>query len=143
MRFMNVLEQARWHIRTLWRVLIILIAINILTVFGWMNSQSKIKVDIPPQIPESGMTLTQSEVPDTTIYSFAFYVWQSMNYWETNGLVDYKKNIEQFSPFLSPSFKLKLVDDYNNLLGQGEVQDRIRLMQGEAYDGSDVQYVGH
>jgi len=59
---------------------------------------------------------------------------------------DYKQDIDQFSPFLTPSFKLNLIQDYNNLLNEDELQDRIRLMQsmsGSGYDTNDVDYVGH
>lgn len=146
MKFMNVLDQARWHIRTLWGVLIIAFMINVLTIFGWMHSQSKIKIEIPPQIPESGLTITQGEIPKTTIYSFAFYVWQSLNHWSDNGTQDYKNQIEKFSAFLTPDFKLKLINNYNDLLSEGELQDRIRLMSGWSgsyFDPIDVEYVGH
>jgi integrating conjugative element protein (TIGR03746 family) len=85
-------------------------------------------------------------VPKTTVYSFAYYVWQSINHWSNNGMQNYKKQINRFSPFLTPDFKLSLVQDYNNLLNQGELQDRIRLMQGVAgseYSPGEVKYVGH
>jgi len=146
MKFINALEQARWHIRTLWLVIIIAFIVNALVIFGWMHSQSKIQVEVPPQIPESGLTLSQGEVPKTTIYSFAFYVWQSVNHWSKDGMADYKQQITQFSPFLTPNFKLKLVQSYNHLLNDGELQDRIRLMQGIAgseYSPDDVKYIGH
>lgn len=146
MKYMNAIEQARLHIRTLWRVLTLLVVILGFTIYGWVHAQAKIKVEIPPQIPESGLTIQQGEIPKTTVYSFAYYVWQSVNHWENNGLQDYQQQINQFSPFLTQSFRLSLIQDYNNLLNQGELQDRIRLMQGlsgSSYDPADVEYVGH
>ncbi len=146
MKFLNALEQARWHIRTLWCLLIIVFLMNVLAVFGWIHAQSKIQVVLPPEIPESGLTVTQGDIPKSTIYSFAFYIWQSVNHWSKDGLQDYKKQITQFYPFLTPGFKLKLVQDYNNLLNQGELKDRIRIMQGtegSEYSPSDVTYMGH
>lgn len=146
MKFLNALEQARWHIRTLWLVIVITFTSDILLVFGWIHSQSEITIDVPPQIPESGLTITQGIVPETTVYSFAYYIWQSLNHWSTDGLQDYKEQITRLSPFLTPEFKVQLVQDYNNLLNQGELQDRIRLMQGASgseYSPQDVQYIGH
>jgi integrating conjugative element protein (TIGR03746 family) len=146
MKFLNALEQARWHIRTLWFVIAMAFLVNALAVFGWMHSQTKIKINVPPRIPESGLTITQGQVPKTTVYSFAYYVWQSINHWSINGMLNYKQQITQFSSFLTPSFKLKLVQNYNNLLNQGELQDRIRTMQGMSgseYVPQDVKYVGH
>jgi integrating conjugative element protein (TIGR03746 family) len=146
MKFLNALEQAEHHIRTLRMIVVIAFIINSFLFFGWMHSQSKIQVDVPPQIPESGLTLTQGKVPKTTVYSFAYYVWQKVNHWPNNGMQDYKQEITKFSPLLTPSFKLKLTQNYNNLLNQGELQDRIRIMQGmngSEYSPSDVDYVGH
>lgn len=146
MKFLNALEQSKWHIRTLRRVIMILFLVNAFAFFGWMHAQSKITVEVPPQIPESGLTMTQGIVPKTVIYSFAFYVWQSINHWSEDGLQDYKAQVTQFSPFLTPNFKLKLIQNYNNLLNQGELQDRIRLMQGlsdSGYSPQNVQTIGH
>lgn len=146
MKYLNALEQSQQHVRTLWKVLIIFFCINLFSLVGWAHSQSKIQIVVPPAVPESGITLTEGQVPPTTVYSFAFYVWQSINHWQHNGTEDYRKQITQFSPFLTPSFKLRLVRNYNNLLNQGELQDRIRIMQGISggeYSVSDVSYLGH
>lgn len=146
MKYINAIEQARSHLYTLKQVIYLLIFFLLLTIYGWIHTQSKIKVEIPPQIPDSGLTVQQGEIPKATVYSFAYYVFQSINHWENNGMQDYRQDIDQFSPFLTPGFKLNLIQDYNNLLNQGELQDRIRLMQGmsgSSYDPSDVDYVGH
>src|SRR3990167_10629247 len=99
MKFMNALEEARSHIQTLRKIVFLLIVIIFLLSFGWLHAQRKIKIEIPPQIPESGLTLSQGEVPLASVYSFAYYVWQSINHWEADGTEDYKKQIEMFSPF--------------------------------------------
>lgn len=146
MKFLNALEQAQWHIRTMWYVIIIVFFVNMLVVLGWMHSQSHIKVIVPPHIPQSGLTLTHGEVSKTTIYSFAYYVWQSVNHWANDGLRDYKQQITRFAPFLTPAFKLKLVRNYNNLLNQGELQGRLRFLQGlsgSEYTVNDVKVIGH
>ncbi len=146
MKYLNAIEQARIHIRTLQQFIILLVMILVLLIYGWIHAQARIKVEIPPQIPESGLTIQQGEIPKSTIYSFAYYVFQSVNHWDTNGLQDYQNEIEQFKPLLTPSFRITLVQDYNNLLNQGELQDRIRLMQGmsgSSYDPANVEYVGH
>ena len=132
MRFLNAVEQAKWHITTLWKGLAILALLNALTLFGWMHAQSKIRIAIPPQIPQSGLVIKQGNVPKSTVYSFAYYIWQSVNHWQKNGLTDYKKTIETFSPFLTPRFKVALVHNYNTLLSEGELQDRLRLLSGLA-----------
>lgn len=146
MKFLNALEEANRHIRTLWCVLLLAMVINVVTLIGWMHSESKLQIDVPPEIPQSGLTLTQNEVPKTTIYSFAFYIWQSINHWPTNGLVDYKQQITNFSPFITAEFKNDLVRNYNNLLNDGELQDRLRLLEdveGQGYSSDSVHYLGN
>jgi len=146
MKYLNAIEQAQLHHRTLKRIILLLSLILALVIYGWIHAQSKIKVEIPPQIPESGLVIQQGEIPKTTVYSFAYYIWQSVNHWQKDGLQDYKQNIVQLSPFLTPTFSNTLIQDYNNLLNDGEVQDRIRLMQGmveRGYDPAYVEYVGH
>ncbi len=146
MKFLNALEQARWHIRTLWIVIVLAFVMNAFAIIGWMHVQSRIQIHVPPHIPASGLTITQGEIPKTTVYSFAFYVWQSINHWSHNGMQDYKQQIKRFSPLLTPAFKVRLVQNYNQLFDQGELQDRIRIMQGiegSAYSPDDVTMVGH
>ena len=146
MKFLNALEEAHHHIRTLWCALLIVAAVNVVTLIGWMHSESKLQIDVPPEIPQSGLTLTQGEVPKTTIYSFAFYVWQSINHWSANGLDDYKQQITNFSPFITDDFKNALVRNYNNLLNDGELQDRLRMLEdveGQNYSDDSVKYLGN
>lgn len=146
MKFLNALEQSNWHVRTLWKIIFLLFFVIFLELFGWMHSQSKIRINIPPYIPESGFSIMQGRVPKETLYSFAFYIWQSINHWSRNGIQDYKRQITNFSPFLTHTFKLNLIKNYNNLLNQGELQDRIRLMQGASeieYSSKYVRYIGN
>lgn len=146
MKFINVLEQAKWHIKTLWLILAIVIGLEIFTLIGWMHSESKITVHIPPRIPESGLTLTQDAIPKSTVYSFAYYAWQQLNHWPKDGMTDYKQNIATFSAYLTPGFKNTLIANYNTRLNQGELQSRERTMQGiegSNYSPKDVITLGH
>jgi len=145
-RFLNALEQAHWHIRTLWRVIIVALVINIVVIVGWIHSPTRLKIMVPPHIPQSGLTLTVGDIPKTTVYSFAYYIWQRLNHWASNGLLDYQQQITTLSPFLTPTFKAALVQNYNHLLNEGELQDRIRFMQGltsDHYSPIAVKSMGH
>jgi integrating conjugative element protein (TIGR03746 family) len=146
MRFQNALENARLAIQLLILALGLLFISNVFLIIGWHGAQQKIEVHLPPQIPTDGLTLAANEYPSATIYSFAFYIWQSVNDWPDNGAEDYKKTIQQFSAFITPSFKSFLIRDYNERFNQGEIQDRVRTLQGvngSAFSVSDVQAIGH
>lgn len=146
MRFQNVLENARLTILLLTLCLCLLFIVNVFLIIGWHGAQEKIEVHLPPQIPTDGLTLAANEYPPATIYSFAFYIWQSLNNWPNNGAEDYKKSIQQFNAFITPAFKSFLVRDYNERFNQGEIQERVRTLQGvngSAFSINDVQALGH
>ncbi len=145
MRFQNALENARLALQILATAFLVSIIINILLIIGWHGAQSKVNVYIPPQIPQTGITLRAGEYPNTTIYSFTYYIWQSINHWPTNGVDDYKQTIQQFSAYLTPRFKNFLIHDYNERFNQGELQERIRTLSGlngAVFQNADVQAVG-
>lgn len=146
MRFQDALANARLAIKMAVIGLVSLFILNIALIIGWHNAQQKISVYIPPQIPSSGLIQKANEIPATTVYSFAFYIWQGINYWPANGSQDYKTAIEQFSPYLTPKFKSFLIRDYNERSNQGELQSRLRNLQGlngSSFEIKDVDYVGH
>jgi integrating conjugative element protein (TIGR03746 family) len=146
MRFQNVLENARLAIQVLVLGLLLSFIINLLLIFGWHSAQEKIVVHLPPEIPVSGLNLKANAYPSAYIYSFAFYIWQSINNWPNNGVQDYQKSIDTYSPFLTPRFKQFLIRDYNRRINEGEIQDRVRTLQGvdgSSFSISDVKDIGH
>lgn len=146
MRFQNVLENARLTIQVLILGLVFSFILNLILVFGWHSAQEKIEVHLPPQIPLDGLTIKQGDYPAASIYSFAYYIWQGINYWPNNGTQDYKQTIEQFAPYLTAGFKNFLTRDYNERFNQGEIQERLRTLQGlngSAFNTSDVETIGH
>lgn len=146
MRFQNALENARLTMQALVFSLLLSFLLNIFLIIGWDSTQKKIEVHLPPEIPVSGLTLQANSYPPSSVYSFAYYIWQSINNWPRDGKVDYQKSINAFSPFLTPRFEQFLIRDYNQRLNEGEIQDRTRTLQGlngSAFSVSDVKAIGH
>lgn len=107
---------------------------------GWMTAPSRLRVYIPPDI-SNGATLKINEIPNPLIYSFAYEVWQELNYWPEDGSKDYTKNLRIFSAYVTPEFQSQLNQEYNDLLAAGQIQ-RQRFIQGvagSAYDASHVK----
>ena len=126
--------------------IILLFFVTIFLVIGWHYSQSEIAIHIPPDIPTNGLTIKADSYPKSTIFSFVFYVWQSINDWSEDGETDYSKNIDKYSAYLTPDFKRVLLNDRNERLNNGELQSRIRNMQGlngELFDPKNVTYLGN
>lgn len=122
--------------------ILILLAICMLCFLGWMTSPSRLTVYIPPDI-SNGATMKAGEIPSPLVYSFAYEIWQEINYWPSDGLQDYDKNIHTYWPYLTPAFKSELLQDYNDLKTSGQVQ-RQRYLQGlagAAYDSSNIKKI--
>ncbi len=146
MRFQDALESARLTLRALVLAIVVLFISNLGLIAALSHMQSKVKIYVPPQIPASGVTMTAGEVPDSTVYSFAYWAWQSINYWPKNGATDYAKAIQNFTPYLTPSFETMLMQDANSRYSTGEIQDRIRTMtgiDGAQFQDADVKPLGH
>lgn len=121
-------------------VIILLFILCVAFSLGWMTSPSRLTIYVPPDI-QNGATIKVGTVPLPLIYSFAYEVWQEMNYWPVDGESDYKKNISTYVPYLTPRFKSELLQEYGELKSSGQLQ-RIRYLQGlsgAAYDATNVK----
>ncbi len=146
MRYRSALDQAHWHITWLYRIVILLALVLLGLIWGWHHADANRNLKVMPPIPASGITMRVGDTPAINVYSFAYYVWQRINYWPTNGTQNYQNAINQNTAFLTPRFKAFLIRDYNNRFNNGEIQDRTRTLQGvngSAFDSIDVKPLGH
>jgi integrating conjugative element protein (TIGR03746 family) len=110
---------------------------------GWITSPSRLTVYLPPDI-QNGATIKAGSIPDPLIYSFAYEVWQELNYWPAENGDDYQKNIRTYWSYLTPKFKAELLEDSAELKASGQIQ-RIRYLQGlsgAAYESVNVKKIG-
>jgi integrating conjugative element protein (TIGR03746 family) len=117
----------------------ILLLLSTLFSIGWMLSPSKLTIYIPPNI-ENGATLKVGSIPDPLIYSFAYEIWQEINYWQKEDGDAYSKNIANYHSYLTPRFKADLVAEAKDLAATGQLQ-RSRSLQGlsgAAYESINV-----
>ncbi len=122
----------------------ILSGIIMILSIGWMGAPSRLTIYIPPDI-QNGATLRVGTIPNALIYSFAYELWQEMNYWPSDGEMEYKKNIQSYSYYLTPQFKAELLNDYDALKTTGQL-DRIRYLQGfngGAYESSNIKKINN
>lgn len=145
-KFQNVLENYKLALLIAIFTVGLLFVCNLSLIVGWHLSEQKVRVFIPPQVPTSGLTMTANDVPAASVFSFAYYVWQNLNDWSSDGAEDYPANLTKFSPFLTPNFHHELTMDFQKRFQAGEVQHRLRNLlgvSGSLYVPSDVEYVGH
>jgi integrating conjugative element protein (TIGR03746 family) len=118
----------------------VLIVLNVALFIGWLTAPSRLTVYIPPEI-QNGATLKAGSIPESLIYSFAYEIWEELNYWPDEDGEDYKKNIRTYWSYLTPRFKAELLEESANLKESGQLQ-RIRYLQGlsgAAYDVMNVK----
>lgn len=88
-RFRHAVKDRDQHILTLRIACGVLAFFLLITCAGWMRAPDKLTVHNPPDL-RTGSTRPWWEVPASSVYSFAFYIFQQLNAWPKNGEVDYR-----------------------------------------------------
>ncbi|EBW7149024.1 TIGR03746 family integrating conjugative element protein [Salmonella enterica subsp. enterica] len=140
-RFRNALSERDSHILTLRIACGVLGILAAFSMAGWMLAPRDLTVHVPPDL-RSGSTQKWWEVPDPTVYSFGFYIFQQLNAWPKNGDADYPARIAQMSPYLTPGCQDFLNKDVKLRRAHDELRDRVRMvyeipMQG--YNSNSVR----
>lgn len=121
----------------------ILCLLCLIFALGWMKSPSNLRIFIPPDI-SNGATVKVNEIPTPLIYSFAYELWQEINYWPEDGSINYPKNLKTYAAYLTPAFQQSLLEEFVELKASGQVQ-RQRFLEGisgAAYDSNNVKKLG-
>jgi integrating conjugative element protein (TIGR03746 family) len=126
-RFRNGMTARDNHIFSLRIACALLFAGMLMAGIGWMRAPSELTIHNPPDL-RSGSTRKWWEVPPSTVYSFAFYIFQQLNSWPKNGEVDYPAKIAQMSPYLTPSCQDFLNKDAEMRKNSDELRDRVRVV---------------
>lgn len=140
-RFRHAMASRDSHIWSLRGIILILALACGGLWYGWQNAPRHLTVYNPPDL-RSGSTRKWWVVPPSSVYSFAFYIWQEVNRWPSNGRVNYKANIAQYTPYLTPRCQRFLKTDYTTRKDRNELKDRVRGMYeipGHGYHTTDVK----
>jgi len=144
--FKQALANAKLTILLLLFVNVLLAGIAIYAIEGLNKAPTSMTFYVPPAIPNSGMITTLNNVPKATIYSFTYYIWQSLQTWLTNGEKNYKENLITFSPYLTSSFRNELSKEAQALDNQGLLLNHEQTSFGanqKGFESSSVKYLGH
>ncbi len=117
--------------------LVVAMIILVFVVFT-LSINKTYRISLPPNL-QFGAIVNTDEIDPFEIYSFAGAITQQLNLWK-NGEVDFKDNIDNFSAYITPEYRAYLLDEYNNLLNLGQLNDRERSLQEEdMYQASNVK----
>ncbi len=104
-----------------------LVAGCLLLGYGWYSAPQNLTVHNPPDL-RSGSTRAWWEVPPTTVYGFAYYIFQQLNRWPKDGSVDYEHNIHRLQAFLTSSCRVFLEKDAAQRKNANELKNRERAV---------------
>jgi integrating conjugative element protein (TIGR03746 family) len=124
-RFRNEVAHLKSHVKTLRFLALALFLLALAMGAGWWSAPKSLMIHVPPDL-RSGSTRKWWEVPPASVYSFAFYVFQQINRWPTDGETDYARNIHAYSAYLTPSCHAFLQRDYALKRDSGELRRRVR-----------------
>lgn len=124
-RFRNEVRHLLSHVRTLRMVIGGILLLTLLMGLGWLRAPQTLTIHVPPDL-RSGSTRLWWDVPPESVYTFGFYVFQQLNRWPVDGEVDYARNIQALSAYLTPACRAFLDSDYRIRRDSGELRRRVR-----------------
>lgn len=123
--FKHALAARDAHITSLRLALGIMAVMLLAFSYGWYRAPEDLTIHIPPDL-RHGSTRPWWEIPSGDVYTFAFYIFQQLNRWPTNGDEDYQHNITRLRAYLTPSCQAKLNQDWQQRKDRGELRERVR-----------------
>ncbi|MFG6076874.1 PFL_4703 family integrating conjugative element protein [Erwinia sp. OPT-41] len=126
-RFRHAVKDRDQHILTLRIACSVLVFFLLMTCAGWMLAPRHLTIHNPPDL-RTGSTRPWWKVPESSVYTFAFYIFQQINAWPKNGEVDYETKINALSPYLTPSCQAFFKADAKKRSAAGELIDRVRVV---------------
>lgn len=95
-QFRNAIQRSDQHIKSLRIACAFLVLLVLITSSGWMLAPRSMTIHNPPDL-RTGSTRPWWEVPPSSVYAFAFYIFQQLNAWPKNGETDYPAKIRALS----------------------------------------------
>lgn len=138
----NAINARDSHIWTL-RMALVIVGIITLTLAGILYTrQNDFFLHIPPDLSQGAM-IKPGELQAPNSYTFASYIWRSLNDWPVEGKKDYSANIKKFDCYLSPSFKKWIEDNEKKKSEAGELGRTRLLSHHEAFSADMVNPIGN
>jgi len=137
-RYDNLVDAKNFIIKILLGVVALLGVLLILTVTGWARAPESITLHYPPDL-SAGAVQSVGDLPKANVYSFAFYIFQQLNRWPTNGVDDYFDRIHTLRNYLTPACFEERLGDYETRNRKNELTGRSRAVweipgRGYTYD---------
>ncbi len=120
-RLINALSARDSHIWTLRLVIAILSLLLCGCLLAWHQSREQITVHIPPDLSQ-GASVRVGQLAPSTVYAFAHHIFQALNHWPDNGVVDQPRLLQEYRCYLTPRFRHSLQRAMQSKMRRGELQ---------------------
>ncbi len=128
---LDALAAERAHNALLRKLILLVAAVGGLGMYFAHAMPKRLDLHVAPDI-QAGDTVRfadgQAPVPDVNVYGFAYYIWQQVNRWQTDGSKDYGQQIFRFQSYITPSCRDQLQADMQSRHQAGELRQRTRQM---------------
>ena len=128
---LDALAAERAHSATLRKIILLVAAVGGLGMYFAHALPKRLDLHVAPDM-KAGDTVRfadgQAPVPEVNVYGFAYYIWQQINRWQTDGSKDYGQQIFRFQSYITPSCRDQLQADMQNRHQAGELRNRTRQM---------------
>jgi integrating conjugative element protein (TIGR03746 family) len=127
--YLDALASERSHSAKLTKIIFGIVGLAVAGMWFASRVPKNIDLHVAPDI-KAGDTIRvidgQSPVPSTNAYGFAYYIWQQINRWQSDGSQDYGKQIYAMQFYLTPRCRAQLQTDMQQRHAKGELRRRTR-----------------
>lgn len=128
-KHLDALTSERFHNARLMKVIYTISVVAVVGIwFAWRQPKI-VDVHVAPDLKAGDhirVSDGRSPVPLTNAYGFAYYIWQQINRWQSDGAKDYGQQIFAMQYFLTPRCQSQLQADMELRHSKGELRRRTR-----------------
>lgn len=126
---LDALAAARAHNATLRRVIMLVAGMGVVGMYFAWALPKDLELHVATNLNTGDAVHFKgghAPVPETNVYGFAYYIWQQVNRWQSDGYEDYGKQIYRLQHFITPACMAQLDADLKARHAAGELRGRTR-----------------
>jgi integrating conjugative element protein (TIGR03746 family) len=143
---MNALADQRQSVRLLRGIIVLVALVGMFSTWLAWRTPKTIEVHLLPSVSAGDVVTVRggrSDVPPQNVYAFAYYIWQQINRWASDGSTDYAAQIQAMASYVTPQCQAQLTADEQARNQVGELKYRTRsITEIPGFDYAPNRVVG-
>ena len=146
---LDALAAARAHNATLRKIILLVAGLGVAGMYFAYAMPKSLELHLATNL-NTGDSVHfkdgRAPVPETNVYGFAYYIWQQLNRWPSDGYTDYGQQMYRLQHYITPACMAQLDADLKARHASGELRERTRLVAeipGLGYTQARVIADGH